>query len=90
MTHNVDILVSEQYWGGGAGPIKPCLVRIMASVFMGWMLNLDLRLQSLNSSKTLFNLRQTSSKLFPIQYIVVSSAYISTFPSVIASGRSFT
>ena len=60
-------------------------LRIMASVLMGWILNLDLRLQSLNSSKTLFNLRQTSSKLFPIQYIVVSSAYISTFPSVIAS-----
>ena len=89
MIHNVDILVSEQYWGG-AGPIKPCLVRIMASVLMGWMLNLDLRLQSVNSSKTLFNLRQTSSKLFPIQYIVGSSAYVSTFPNVIASGRSFT
>ena len=87
MIYNVDILVSEQYWRG-AGPIKPCLVRIMASVLMGWMLNLYLRLQSLNSSKTLFNLRQTSSKLFPIQYIVVSSAYIKGLNYVVRNIKS--
>lgn len=55
---------------GGAGPMKPDLLRIITSDFTGWIQSLFVVLQSRSCSRMLFNCEQTWSKFFPTQYNV--------------------